>query len=613
MQQGMMFDQPMPPQFDGFPDDPYYGVPINRKDKKDKTKNERNPTTDIVAMYDGCVLQKAPARAGEFESWARPDHEPLHSGDIELAQLSRKYRKEVGDPLDAFAQLSRDQQSAVNRYIEARQSQEDDEHAEWSLDCVYRHKRPVFVKNAWTRARPETKSITVIIKRQDRKTPSMAHTLFGRSNSFAEREIIGVNGPHKKSKDGRKDNKKQRDQDMFIPPFDDFMPPNLGPGPPRNADILNVPPPPMQATGGPRFDFPPPPPPPPAGAIHVDQFHPPQHGPSNPFEPLPHLNTPDLYESSFQPPMNVDPQFQTRRQTPILEHRRSRSLSRDRRRQSRERRKYQEQEEARRREDALRLEQEERHEEDRRQQRINQQRTERMLDEIQGNMQEQQDQMHQLTGQFAQLNHGRSRYSASSEGSQHRDQLDKVDMWSLPSGGSFTPPSSPGRRSPALPSGTLGRKFYHDQVRKIYPIERRNSSYHRDKMVVLEPYATIPRGRDAYQQSRRRDSANLEDDYPHPPAPMPPMDSGRRHRPQIHQRAATFANDDYPIQPLALPQYPAQEYAQFGAHHRRGREGRKRRDSDLYGRPREVPVAYVYADERNRRGGRRSDRTPFAI
>ncbi|KAM3422730.1 hypothetical protein BST61_g215 [Cercospora zeina] len=629
----MMFDRPMPSSFNGFPDDSDFDGPIHKKGQKGKHKNDKKFATGLTPAYQGCTLQKAPARAGEFESWARVGHRPLHGGDAELAQQSRKYRKEVGRPFDAFALLSPDQQGVVNRYIEAKQLQEDDKHAEWTLDCVYRHRRPVVVKNAWSRGGLETRSITVIIRRQDRNAPVASKTSYGRSNTFAAGEIIDINEPHTKAKDGKKGNKKEKD--IFIPRFDDFPPNNFGPDPPRNPDFVHVPhPPPLPAGGSPRFDHVPVPPPP-LGAIHVNQypppqtgqqnpfesFPPPQHGPQipfesfpppqpgsrNPFEPFPHLNTPDLYEN-FQDPMNVDPQFQTRRQTPILEERRSRSRSRERRRQSRERRRHHEQEEARRHEEALRLEREEQLEEDRRQQRANQQRTERILGEIQGNLQEQQDQMHDLTGQFAQLSHGRSRYSTSSDDSQYRDHLEKVDMWSLPTGGSFTPPSSSGRRSPMLPSGTIGRKLYRDHGRKVYPIERRNSRYHRDKMVVLEPYTTLPRARDIYQQGRRRD---LEDDYPRPPAPMPPMDPGRRHRPQIHQRAATFANDETAFQPLALPQYPAQEYAQFTTHPRRGREERKRRDSDHYGGPREMPAMYAHIGERDRRGGIRSDRVLY--
>ncbi|KAF2216230.1 hypothetical protein CERZMDRAFT_81377 [Cercospora zeae-maydis SCOH1-5] len=275
MQHDMMFDRPMPSSFGGIPDDSDFNVPIHKKDRKDKYKNDKKFAMGLTPTYEGCILQQAPALAGEYESWARVGHRPLHGSDAELAQLSRKYRKEVGGPFDAFALLNPDQQGVVNLYIEARQLQEDDKHAEWTLDCVYRQRRKVFVKNAWTRAGLETRSITVIIRRQDRNAPVATKNCHGRSNTFAAGEIIDINEPHAKAKDGKKSNKKEKD--MFVPPpFEHFVPPTFGPGPLRNPDIMDVPqPPPPLAGGGPHFDHRPPPPPPPE-AMPVNHFPPPQ-------------------------------------------------------------------------------------------------------------------------------------------------------------------------------------------------------------------------------------------------------------------------------------------------------------------------------------------------
>ncbi|KAI5359123.1 hypothetical protein Slin14017_G100250 [Septoria linicola] len=622
------FDFQEPPLFNINGHDSDYDTQFVKASKKNGNLKSDKHCARVETAYEGCTLQKAVSRIGEDAGWSCVGQQLLPVSDSELSAQSRKLHKKYGDPTTQLSLLSPDQRGVVLRYVEKRQRQENEKNAEWILAGVERIRKPVRVPGAWTRSRERTDHITVIVKRQDRNAIRGGTRSLGHSGHFAADDIIDLEEPLAKNKAEKNKSKKAK---IEYDNFDDFAPPYIGPpiggphdpfaGLGRDPSIMQVPPPPPPQPMGQQFP-PHPMPPPPPGGIPIEQFPPPQHHvPAHPFEPHPQFGPSSLYanDSHYPMPTQVDPMFQARRQTPIDGQRRSRSYSREGRRESRDRRRMLEEEERRRHEEALRLEQEENREEDRRQQQVNQQRTERKIDEL---MREQQDRMQELTGKFAELGHnrrrsGHSRYSTSSDGSLYRDNLEKADMWSLPSGGSFTPPSTPGQGSPILPNGTLGRthsKHNRDVARGSgYPIERRNSSNgyrRRDGQTVMEPYVNnTPHGLLQYRHVPGRNSfgggggGGFEaDDYPRPPAPMPPTNPGRRHRAQVHQRAATY--DVYPSMP-ALPEFSGQEFAEFN--NRASRSRRRGTNAATGARRDEGMYAYAAAVD-DGRAGRRADR-----
>ncbi|KAF2165052.1 hypothetical protein M409DRAFT_24438 [Zasmidium cellare ATCC 36951] len=598
--QGQGFD-PFP-QFDtgGLDSDDFggdcgHGPQRSNSTKKNKDGKKKNAPVEV--QYEGFMLEKAPPdQVGEKPSWSRVGRRPLPFADSKLARICQKVRIEdrMG-PMTALSRLSGSQQGVITRLIAKRQLEEKNKDAEWVLEGLWKE-----TKKVWRTRTIEVVKIMVILKRQDRNATTsgqrVATTATGAS-LYQQSEIIDLAEPVKEKKKEKKKKDRDEEDDLWDGPPGGFMPgpfPDAGHGHHhQDVPIVEVPPPPhghQQHHQGHHDQQHMPP-----GAIPVGAWPPPpgqqqqHHGPlphdGNPFQPNPQFNSPGAFDI---PPSMADQRqnhFQTRAMTPNGRHSRSRS------REEQERRR--------------------RYSSERRQQ-LDSQRLERKLDDIQDRLEDREERINDIINKVEDWN---LRDTPPSSADSFRDG---DDLWSAPSGGSFTPPSSPPLSAVMMegPNGSLGRRASHKQYHSrrdsgynAYPRE-----YHRRSaaQVVLEPHINNPRHQriDYGPQPlrRRSDATGLGLRYPNSPNGG---SSPRRHggsRPLLHHGNTWNGNarDDYlgtPYaereRPRAIAQYPAgEEYgvADFNGGRRRRYYGERRE------RERERERGYV-VDER--RGGRR--------
>ncbi|USW51891.1 hypothetical protein Slin15195_G052100 [Septoria linicola] len=445
--------------------------------------------------------------------------------------MGGQYKKDAGMSIaELFLQLSSDQQAVINRAISMRQAMASSKsREEWSL-----HSFSVCKNNG------EAVRIVMVITCHSKR-------LSRRGASDAAVDVkIDLADPETQ---GRRSTKRG---DTTYEEYLDSEPPEVekpipGPHDPfaglgQDPNVMHIPPPPP----------PPPPPPafrdpysqpehePPPGAIPVDQFQTfPHHGQCHPFEPHPQFGPSDLFAQFTAPAQeryfsypeigrigSFEPRFGETTlsddrdddfgQVPTTYAKPSQRAeyrcvapgalpneaqhSYDRRRVDDNARSYRYSHDASRRED-----QDSYPEASRRPRR----RTEQRSSNVHGDVRQQWDQMQELPDKLAPSRHERRRdnlprmsgttdSTAPSSGHTERSTTTFVsrpfnDLWSLPSSGSFTPPSSPGL-SEVEPRPDRPNQSYRTDGRYRQETERRARTHERssdgrraDRVVFRDP------------------------------------------------------------------------------------------------------------------------------
>ncbi|CAK3800319.1 Hypothetical predicted protein [Lecanosticta acicola] len=599
------------------------GPDVNLNNAWDTYPNDSRGLGQTDARYRGYVLAKAESRNGDTPSWSRASKQPLPGSDEKLAAMSKKHRLETRrGPMAHFAELSSKQQALINRLRGMIQQSEWDAQAEWVLECV---KRSIVRKSIFSQ-KGETRKLVVIFKKQDRQLTRPTQRLPSADlGQIPLRDIIDINEPadvdgldfgygpgrdvhhegqrhvfddplrhdvYHNHRDVSYDQNRQFVQeplhhndhqqqyhdpiqgamqghdDQFDQPYgghDGGMDQNLGyepfagdqpvkkkgkKGKKNKKDTgLGV----QETDNQGAFDQ----------AIGDQPY---QNGPApydgNPFQPESRFNQPGAFERP--PGMEAhDPRFSARNFLPDhhLSHSQSRSRSRSRRRDA-------EAEEARRERDRLERKVE------------SLQDNIRLTERLHTNEKAMNEKLNEVIHKVDNWKPFPSQQRPDSSSSDHslRDR-DRDGFWSSPSpsGGSFTPPSSPPLSAVLEISGAPRgrRKVYHPPPRQD-PRGYRSKRYQDDR-ALIEPHSSGQQRRVDYRdRDERRRSGSLGRAFP-------PVVPGVRHyyshrrdqRPVLLHHARTY-NNDYPSAPVA--DFPAGAEAFGGYGHLEGeREFDRRR------------------------------------
>jgi len=449
------------------------------KNKKANNVNFTNNTTTnkkgnagcVETRHEGYILERAEALPGQKLSWARVGKRSLPFDETKLVNIVNAHRAKTSTgPATIFKQLTSNQQGVIDRLIAEHMRDEKHANADWILLDLQR----LGTRRTW-RGPAEVHSLQLILRRQDRTTTRSTDKTVNASNAYSGKDIIDLTKPFEKTatqntakggkKAGKQDKIAAHDLDDI---FDDL--PGVG-GPPHGVDHRPHDQGQWQPNHGmaipvghAQHPHPPQPAPMPIPVPMHEQFH-----PNHPMQPPP-MNP---FHPEFVPQEQFEPHFNggyEERQGPRMRVRspapRRRSSSR---RSSRERRR---------------------------------------LKRLEGKVEEVID----------KLDH----WHLSSDSSESPYEEDS--LFSQPSGGSFTPPSTP-PRSIVGPAGSLHRRKSGHRGEHRRPREYGRRHAYRDEHVEMEP-AYAPRrphereGRynaegPRYAAERpRRHRANTYDDYP---------------------------------------------------------------------------------------------------
>lgn len=525
-------------QFDvgGYDDD------FNAKPKKNKNSSNTKKTL-VEVKHEGYMLEKALPLPGERPSWARSGHRALPFDEKTLIDIVKRHRRSKSTTVDDdFKKLSPNQQAVVTRLLEDRRRKEKTKNAEWILYNVQR-----IGTRTWRNI--DVKQLQVILKRVDKNLPlkNGEYTKNAlKATQYQDFEIIDLAEPNNVKKDKKdKKLKKSKSFDDMFGAFDDRDDPlgmvvggrdhgrnNNNHGHNHNQFDNQMPRQSQQFDNMPRqsgpFDQMPNIPPPnhalPGGPFSNDQNPfaqlPQQPFPQQPFNQPPFGQPPHQHPHSarqsfsnnanpFQPDLTVAHPAQFENLPPAIdgqvwphphhndrERDRARSMSRERRPSAR--------------------------------------RPSLGIDT--GNMRRIENKLDDLANQFQNM---RPMGSES-------DDYEGDEVWSIPSGHSFTPPSSPRSHfSEHKPRGSLERRRSSAGRDPRYSGQARYRS-HRYRDVEIEPAYTYRNDRREYLPEYRRGSqpqrpklihAATYDDYPVgsaaeprnlPLAPQPPRGPQRR-------------------------------------------------------------------------------------